>query len=625
MSDGSRNRDEYGSHEGGEAGSNGDPPRIRRLSKPTVDRIAAGEVITRPARVVGELVDNALDAGASRVGIAVEGDGTESLRVRDDGRGMSRADAKLAIERHATSKLRDGEDPTDVAALGFRGEALPSIADAARLEILTNAGGAVGTRIETRPRSGAGVAGDAGDAGDAEDDAVTVKDAGRARGTTVIVEDLFANRPARRESLAGAAAEFARISALVTDYALARPDVAFTLEHDGRETFSTPGTGWTDAVLGVYDREVASRSTEIDATSRLRAGDGDATVNDDGAAAKDSDATANDADSAAVDLEVRGVLAYPSVSRASRDHVRIAVEGRPVEDARLERAVSEGYGRLLPDGREPVAAVDLRLPTSEVDPNVHPAKREVRLRRGEAVADAVSAVVEDALTGADLRRKAEVATDLETSLSAPSDASPFADVDPIGQYGDLYVLCDAGEELLVVDAHAAHERVNFERLRRAFETARDPSPEDPSPEAVVPLDPPATVSLSSDERAAMEAHREDLRRVGFDSEAFGGSTVRLRSVPAPFGRAADVEAFRDALSTLAAGGRPDDPREELLADLACHPSLKRGDAMTDAEMGSLLDRLGECDRPFSCPHGRPTVLSIEEATLADGFDRPTRR
>ncbi|MFA9517470.1 DNA mismatch repair endonuclease MutL [Halopenitus sp. H-Gu1] len=570
--------------------------RIRRLSKPTIDRIAAGEVITRPARVVGELVDNALDAGATRVEIAVEGDGTESIRVRDDGRGMAPSDARLAIERHATSKLRDGVDPREVSSLGFRGEALPSIAEAARLEILTNDGGAVGTRIEAGPRF----------SGDATADAdVTIADAGRARGTTVVVEDLFATRPARRESLAGTAAEFARISSLVTSYALARAEVAFTLEHDGRETFSTPGTGWSDAVLGVYDRDAASQSTEIDATRRLQT---------------------DDVDAPAIDIDVRGVLAYPSLSRATRDHVRIAVGGRPVENARLERAVSQGYGRLLPDGREPVAALDVRIPTTEIDPNVHPAKREVRLRRCEPVADALAAIVEDALTGADLRRKAEVATDLETSLSTPSDASPFADVEAIGQYRDLYVLCDAGDELLVIDAHAAHERVNFERLQRAFEThARSEPHGDSPPEATVTLDPPATISLSSEERAAMEAHAEALSRLGFTAETFGGTTIRLRSVPAPFGRTADVEAFRDVLATLAAGESPDDPRERLLADLACHPSLKRGDAIDVPEMESLIDRLGECDRPFRCPHGRPTVLSIEEATLADGFDRPTRR
>ncbi|WP_096389529.1 DNA mismatch repair endonuclease MutL [Halopenitus persicus] len=613
---------------GSDHGTTDSEPRVRRLSERTVDRIAAGEVITRPARVVAELIDNALDAGATRVAIAVDGDGTDAIRVRDDGRGMSREDARLALERHATSKLRDGQDPVEAASLGFRGEALAAIAEAAgRLEVVTNDGGPVGTRIvagggdadrSAVDEGGVGGGGADGGGADGDDpggddpdaDATTVADAGRARGTTVTVTDLFATRPARRESLAGPNAEFARISALVADYALARPDVAVTLEHDGSETLSTPGTGWTDAVLGVYDRDVASRSTTLDATDR-GALDGDRAV------------------------EIRGILAYPSVTRATRDHVRVAVNGRPVSDAGLERAIVAGYDRLLPEGREPVAALDVRLPAGEVDPNVHPAKREVGLRSGDAVVAAVTDAVADALAGVDLRRKAEVATDLETALSPAEDASPFADVEPIGQYRDLYLLCDADDELLVIDAHAAHERVNYERLRRAFgreddladsteDDLADSTEDAPVPDAVATLDPPATVSLTGAERAALEAHADALRRLGFDAEPFGGDLVRLRRVPAPFGRAADVDAFRDAVGRLAGGEAPTDPYETLLADLACHPSVKRGDALDRSAMRNLLDRLGECEQPFSCPHGRPTVLSIEEATLAAGFDRPSR-
>ena len=569
---------------GGSDGEGGSDGSIRRLDPATVDRIAAGEVVTRPARVVGELVDNALDAAASSIEIAVDGDGTDRIRVADDGTGMNRADAEIAAERHATSKLAPGGDPVGVDSLGFRGEALAAIADAARLEVTTNDGGPIGTRV---------VVGTDGDPTDAAAPAVT--DAGRARGTTVVVRDLFANRPARRASLAGPSTEFARISRLVADYALARPDVAFTLDHDGSRTFSTPGTGPTDAVLGVYDRSTASRSTELSA--------------------------AIDPDAPAVDgrIRVTGVLAYPSVTRASRDHVRVSVNGRPVRSDRLAGAVRAGYGRLLPDGREPIAAVDVELPVDRIDPNVHPAKREVALRDADAVAAAVETAVTDALTGTDLRRRADVDTDLDTALSPLGDAdgsrsATFADAEPLGTFRDLYLLVEAGDDLLVVDAHAAHERVNYERLRRAFD-------DDPVPTA--PLDPPATPSLSPGEAATAEAHAETLAALGFEVEPFGGDTYRLRAVPAPFGRTADAAAFRDALATLAAGESPRDARESLLADLACHPSLKRGDvdALAPDERRALLDQLGECDRPFACPHGRPTVLAVPEATLADAFDR----
>ncbi|WP_050031643.1 DNA mismatch repair endonuclease MutL [Halorubrum halophilum] len=565
--------------------------RVSRLDPATVDRIAAGEVVTRPARVVGELIDNALDAGASRVEVAVDGDGTDRIRVADDGRGMSREDARLAVERHATSKLAPDGDPVGVDSLGFRGEALAAIAEAARLELVTSDGSAVGTRVVVDGVASGGESTRGADSGEP-----TVADAGRARGTTVVVEDLFATRPARRESLAGAAAEFARVSALVADYALANPDVAFTLEHDGSRTLSTPGTGITEALLGVYDRETASRSTEV-------------------AASVEVETEGSERDS----VEVSGALAYPSVTRSSRDHVRVSVNGRPVRNDRLAAAVRAGYGRLLPDGREPVAAVDASLPPARVDPNVHPAKREVGLRDAGAVADAVESVVADALTGADLRRKTEVDTGLDEALNPVGGdegerPAAFADADPIGTFRDLYLLVESGDELLVIDGHAAHERVNYERLARAFDGEAVPT---------APLDPPATASLSADEAAAAEAHTDALAALGFEAEPFGGGTVRLRTVPAPFGRAADADAFRDALATLADGESPRDAREALLADLACHPSLKRGEIgeLDAGELRSLLDRLGECDRPYACPHGRPTVLSVDEATFAAGFGR----
>ncbi|MFC7325839.1 DNA mismatch repair endonuclease MutL [Halorubrum rutilum] len=561
------------------------PGRVRRLDPATVDRIAAGEVVTRPARVVGELIDNALDAGAASVEVAVDGDGTDRIRVADDGEGMSRADARRAVERHATSKLAPDGDPVGVASLGFRGEALAAIADAARLELTTSDGGPAGTRVVA----------DGTAAGDGAPE-IAVSDAGHPRGTTVVVEDLFATRPARRESLAGPAAEFARISSLAADYALANPEVAFSLAHGGSTTLSTPGTGVTDALLGVYDRETASRSTELAASVDV-GGDGGEPLS----------------------VEVAGALAYPSVTRASRDHVRVSVNGRPVRNDRLAAAVRAGYGRLLPDDREPVAAVDAAVPPARVDPNVHPAKREVGLRDADRLAEAVESAVADALTGADLRRKGDVDTGIESALDPVGGEEgerpgTFADAEPIGVFRDLYLLVEAGEELLVVDGHAAHERVNYERLARAFA-------DEPVPTAA--LDPPAAVSLSADEAAAAEAHADALDALGFETEPFGGGTVRLRSVPAPFGRAADADAFRDALATLAGDESPRDAREALLADLACHPSLKRGEIgeLSRDERRSLLDRLGECDRPYACPHGRPTVLSVDAATFAAGFGR----
>jgi len=548
---------------------------MRRLDRETVDRIAAGEVVTRPARVVVELVENALDAGAERIEIEVEGSGTERIRVVDDGAGMSADEAALAVERHTTSKLPDG-DLEAVDTLGFRGEALSSIADVAHLTLTTNDGGARGTQVRMT-------------GGD-----VTVDSAGRGRGTTVEVRDLFHNRPARKESLAAPATEFERISDRVAAYALLRPEVAVVLDHDGRRVFATPGSGdFADAALSVYGREVARESTTIDAEASVGVGDRTATVT------------------------VRGLLAYPSVTRAGADHVRVAVNGRPVSVPALRQAVERGYGSLLPGDRHPVTALAVSLPPWAVDPNVHPAKETVALRAADAVADAIETAVSDALSTVDLRRSADVAMDLEAALDpVDTDESTLGDATFVGRFRDLYLLCESGGELLVIDQHAAHERINYERLREAVESEGVPS---------ATLSPPATLSLSPGEVAAVEAHADELARLGFDCEPFGGGTVRVRAVPAPLGRVADADALEPTVAALRAGEAVD-RRDDLLADLACHPSLKAGDTLTHDEAAALVERLGACEQPFACPHGRPTVLAIDEAHLAKGFERhPNRR
>ncbi|MFC6874592.1 DNA mismatch repair endonuclease MutL [Halobellus marinus] len=556
---------------------------VRRLSEETVASVAAGEVITRPADVVVELIENALDAGAGRIDVDVAGDGTEQIRVSDDGHGMSRRDAELAVERHTTSKLPPEGSIEAAGTLGFRGEALASIATVAGLELLTNDGDPAGTRVVAADGPGTD----------------RVETAGRGQGTTVTVRELFAGTPARRESLATARTEFARISDAVSRYALLRPDVAVSLTHDDAAVFSTPGTGeFADALLAVYDREVAARTTTLDASRAIGSGD--------------SDAGSGDYAATAGELEITGVLVHPSVTRARRAHVYTAVDGRPVRDDRLRRAVAAGYGELLPDGREPIAVVSITTPPSWADHNVHPRKREVRLRDPDAVASAVEAAVHDALSTADRRRSEELAMDLGESIEPLSATeSAFEDAEVIGQYRGLYLLCSFDDDLLVVDQHAAHERVNYERLQEAV------SGETPTAE----IDPPASVSLTPAQYAAVQSHRDALVELGYDVDPFGDTTVRVRSVPAPMGRAAAPESVCDAVDALRNGEMPEDGRETLLKELACHPSLKAGDELTDAEASTLLERLGSCENPYACPHGRPTVLTIEEEVLVRGFGR----
>jgi len=552
------------------------PSQLTRLDDATVAQIAAGEVISRPARVVGELIDNALDAGASRIDIAVDGDGTERIRVEDDGHGLARGDAELAVQRHTTSKLPAdaGASLTAVSTLGFRGEALAAICDCATVEIVTNDGDTVGTTLR------------------AENGETTVADAARGQGTTVTVTDLFADRPARRASLAGAAAEFSRISGLVADYALAQPDSGFSLSHDGAKTFSAAGGGLGDALLGVYDAAVARNATVVEHATALSTEDGDGS------------------------LDLRGILTYPSITRSTREHVRISVAGRPVSDSGLRQAVIDGYGSLLPGDQFPIAAVDIEPPTGAVDPNVHPAKQRVGLRYRDAIEAAVETAVSEALATADARRAEAAATDLTTELDGVDRSDPFADLRVIGSFRELYLLCEDDDALLVVDQHAAHERVNYERLQAAVG-------DDAVPTAT--LEPPASVSVSPAAASLAEQYADLLAALGFDIEPFGGGTLRVSAVPAPLGRVADADTLRATLDALAAEESPAEPRDALLAAMACHPSLKAGDALSTAAAEKLLARLGECEQPFACPHGRPIICSIDEATLAAGFDRGSTR
>ena len=587
------------------SGTDAERTRVRELDADTIDRIAAGEVITRPARVVAELVENALDAGATRIEITVDGDGTDRengerrnnggrqgrndtrpgrIRVADDGRGMSRRDAELAVEPHTTSKIGTADDLRTLDTLGFRGEALAAIAESATLDVLTNDGGDRATRVLV------------------ERGEKTVADAGRARGTTVAVTDLFADRPARLASLADPDTEFSRISSLVADYALARPDVAVVLIHDGRETIATNGDGVRGALLGVYGTEVARRAIGLDRTVDLDSG------------------IANQGDS--VECRIRGAIVSPTETRATREATRIAIGGRPVSNAGLARAVESGFGSLLPEKRHPIVAIDVRLPSRLVDANVHPAKRTVALPVSDAVEGALETVVSDRLETADVERAAAAPTDLLTPVEAgdvgdalgPAAALSIATV--IGQYRELYLLCELEGDLLVVDGHAAHERVNYERLMGALSGEAIPQRE---------LDPPATISLDPGQPAVFEANAETIRNLGFDADPFGGDLVRVRAVPAPMGRETDPDALRDVLALLADGETPDRRRERLLRDLACHPSLKAGQTLSDSEANALLDRLSECAEPYACPHGRPTLLRLEEATLAREFGREQTR
>ncbi|MDY6764238.1 MAG: DNA mismatch repair endonuclease MutL [Halobacteria archaeon] len=544
--------------------------RIKKLDSETVERIAAGEVVKDPASVVKELLENSLDAGATEIKVGVENGGLDLIRVSDNGRGMDKEDALLAFEKHATSKIEDADDIRSVKTIGFRGEALPSIARVAKVEMVTKSedSGVGATRVVV------------------EGDSKEVKDAGRGVGTTVEVTDLFYNTPARRKSLRSSKREFSKVSDVVTRYSLTHPGVAFRLEHDRREVTSTPGSGdYIDPIFGVYGREVANRAIRVD----------------------------HDEDG----ISVEGAVVRPSVTRTESNHIYTSVNGVAIRDDTVRRGVVKGYGNLLPNSKYPIAIASVSLEPEKVDVNVHPAKKEVRFEDPEKVKEVVRNAVRHTLSSEDLTKISDF--DFDKSLTTEGDGetdSRFTSIEVIGQFRDLYLLCESDDDLLVIDQHAAHERVNYEKLLDEFSEGEIES---------VDLESPESIDLTPAEVSMIEEDPAILDQLGFRLEPFGGGMYRVRGVPAPLGRLQDKEMVHDALDHLFEKGDVEDVRQEILKDVACHPSLKAGDKLTTEEAQELIQELGACDQPFACPHGRPTVITVSEKKLASEFGRESVR
>jgi len=712
--------------------------QIRELDPTTVERIAAGEVVERPASVVKELVENSLDAEASRVSVAVESGGTESIRVSDDGLGMDEGALRRAIEQHTTSKIRTIDDlEGGLATLGFRGEALHAIGAVSRMT------------ITSRPRegasSGAEITVEGGDVGE-------VRPAGCPVGTTVEVEDLFYNVPARRKYLAQDATEFAHINSVVTAYALANPDVAVTLEHDGREIFATAGRGnLTETVLDVYGREVAEAMIEID-----------------GGALPDGPLES-----------VSGLVSHPETNRASREYLSTYVNGRFVTADAVRDAVLDAYEGQLASDRYPFAVLFVEVNPALVDVNVHPRKMDVRFADSEGVSEQITAAVEDALrregglrsraprgrsapeqteitpggesdgrsdddrsvtdtdqqatsdapsampstdsnapdgrstdhdsgtltadervasdtrnaTGrsasgssdtreqpdvsessdrggeptasgsSDMARQPDVSGPSDTSGRSASESSGhaddsatdgsdvadgdygdandptptvtateqqrFGDDDPavesfdslpsmrvLGQIRDSYIVAETDDGLVLIDQHAADERINYERLRERFlgETTTQV------------LADSVEIELTARESALFEQFTGALSRLGFQADRLDGRTIEVRTVPALIAESGGPELVRDVLSSFVE--RDSDGAEtveavadELLSDLACYPSITANTAMTDGSVVSLLEELADCENPYACPHGRPVLIEIDAAEIQNRFER----
>jgi len=651
--------------------------KIRVLSDQIVNQIAAGEVVERPSSVAKELVENSLDAGATRILIEVEAGGRRLLKVADDGEGMTRDDAVLAFERHATSKIKNADDLIAIGTLGFRGEALASIASVARMELISKTEDAsAGTRIII-------------EGGRMRD----VKDAAHPRGTTIVMRDLFFNVPARRKFLRSEATESFHLTNLVTHYALAHPEIGFTLINNGREILRTPvANDLRERAYQLFGEEFLESLLEVDG--------GHPQV-----------------------VTVRGYVSAPRDRRTSRDAQYLFVNGRFVRDRLISRALSEGYRAILPHGVYPAALLFLETPLEEVDVNVHPAKTEVRFRRNAAVADAVREAVRMALASAGFvrveepgpavrkpetalpsRETAEIAgdfgssqifvpaqqermafssatsfepeppgqpafaaapaltrdqdpiiTDLRSEVeinpsitkpvgivpAAPVSQTPIADepvdlpplnsaekfvrevaveslspgIRPLGQLDESFIIATDDEGLLLIDQHVAHERVLFDKYR-SLEAARTAE----SQQLLIP----ETFDLTPAQAAVFDSLAPELESYGFELMRLSGRTVAIKATPAdlPAGEARNMLAeVLDTVDAEKKGAARETVRDEIAASLACHAAIKVNMVLAPEKMRWLIDRLLRTSSPTTCPHGRPVILRLTTRDILKGFHR----
>jgi DNA mismatch repair protein MutL len=551
------------------------PAPIQVMDPHLAAKIAAGEVIERPASVVKELVENALDAGARHVRVEVEGGGAERLLVADDGSGIPADQVELAFRRHATSKLRSERELNALSTLGFRGEALPSIAAVADVICSTRAADEpVGVQLAL------------------QEGAISQTPLARSPGTTMVVEGLFARFPARRKFLRGRSAEAAACVQAVAPLALAFPEVQFTVLVEGREALLTPGDGsLRSALVAILGADAADHLLDVPPT----------TLHDEGGAPM---------------AEASGVCADGSYTRAGRSGVTILVNRRPVQNRSLSYAVVEAYGSLVPVGRQPVAVVDVHVPPGEVDFNVHPSKLEVKLVRERAVYAAVQRGLRAALATADWR----VPT-LSSHPAPPSEhtAEPLRELRVLGQAGKMYLIAEGDAGVYLVDQHAAHERVLLEQLRQAYAERGE---QQLLLEPLVLDVPPAAVALAEQASA-------DLARLGFAVEPFGPRQVLVRGVPGLLADRQPQRVLQDTLVTLATGAHTDGLvieqhaswAERLALVLACKSAVRAGDTLAQPEMDGLLRRLGEATLCRTCAHGRPTAILLSHAQLEREFGR----
>ena len=532
---------------------------IRKLSADIIREIAAGEVISAPVDVLKELLENALDAGATRLEVTLDSGGIERIKVKDNGAGIPEAELPLAVEAHSTSKLESHKPMSQgISTLGFRGEGLFAVRNAAHLSL---------TSRPTTQLGGATLT--------AEGDAVSQHAHPAPSGTSIEVTNLFARLPARRRALEPPATEGKKAAMLLSRYLLHHPNLTLKLFTDDEERWTYAGGSFTEAVKFLWGPVTANRLLELNTEQ--------------------------------TSYTLRGLLSRPELTRPRRDRLLLAVNGRPVEwTDDLLKAVMNAYRELLPSAHYPVGILNLTLPAEEVLVNTSPDKSRVRFLQREKVAAFVQEAVETSLSAHPLAPALPDLNPVQGVSAAPRHA--FPELRYVGTYLELYLLAEAAGQLWVIDQHAAHERILFEELAERYRR-----------EAPVELTSPELLPLTPEDEARYFERRDELAEMGLTLEPFGSGRWRLRTVPAFL--VGHSELYGSVVVDALGRGSAGEAWRNILGRLACLPAIKAGHRLANVEAQGLLEALKRCETPWACPHGRPTALVLSELELARRFGR----
>jgi DNA mismatch repair protein MutL len=553
---------------------------IKVLADEIVSKIAAGEVIERPASVVKELIENSLDAGATQIAVEAQGGGVELIKVSDNGTGIPASELELAFYRYATSKIGNLDDLEKISSLGFRGEALPSIAAVAEVEISTQTSSdPIGSYMYLR-----------------KGEVVRKESRARSQGTTVTVRRLFRYFPARLKFLKSANTENSHIAHLVSQYALAFPEVKFSLVLDKRQSLRTTGNGdLREVVSEIYGSELTQRMLKVEQRDGL--------------------------------AKVSGLTSPPSLARSNRNYLSFFINRRWVHSPLLTRATEEAYRGLLMDGQYPITVINVSLPAQELDVNIHPAKAQIKFCHEQTVFSSVQKAIEEVLAGTPIASSKAV----PFSVSSGQWQSPrmIMDNEPafviaqlpalelpvlrvLGQLANTYIIAEGPDGLYLIDQHAAHERILYDRILAQWSQKKV---------EVQGLLQPITIEFSPREEETLKASKEFLAEFGFAIEPFGNRSYLIRAIPALVARANIIEIISALLDSLASKESLNPWEEKIAQSLACHGAIRAGQQLSNEEMRELIKQLEQTKQPRACPHGRPTMIHLSAHQLEKEFGR----